>query len=114
MVTGGTGSFGKSFVRTVLDRFPKVKRLVVYSRDELKQFEMAQEFPQTKTGSMRYFIGDVRDGYRVGYGAGSRYKHSQLICIRQNGFDTRHFLVGFAQSHRHYRDRYDNKQPDTD
>ncbi len=65
LVTGGTGSFGKAFIRTVLDRFPDVKRLVVYSRDELKQFEMAQEFPQTKHGPMRYFIGDVRDGSRL-------------------------------------------------
>ena len=44
LITGGTGSFGKAFVRTVLDRYPHIKRLVIFSRDELKQFEMAQEF----------------------------------------------------------------------
>ncbi len=65
LVTGGTGSFGKAFVKTILDKYPGIRRLVVYSRDELKQFEMAQDFPQTKHGPMRYFIGDVRDGYRL-------------------------------------------------
>lgn len=61
LITGGTGSFGKKYVRTILDRF-KPKRLVIYSRDELKQFEMAQEFNDP---CMRYFIGDVRDGERL-------------------------------------------------
>lgn len=65
LVTGGTGSFGKAFVRTVLKEHPSVKRLVIFSRDELKQFEMAQEFPPDKYPAIRYFIGDVRDGERV-------------------------------------------------
>jgi UDP-N-acetylglucosamine 4,6-dehydratase len=65
LVTGGTGSFGKAFVRTVLDHCPKIKRLVVYSRDELKQFEMAQEFPISKYPALRFFIGDVRDKERL-------------------------------------------------
>lgn len=65
LVTGGTGSFGKAFVRTVLDRYPNVHRLVVYSRDELKQFEMAQSFPESKYPCMRYFIGDIRDEARL-------------------------------------------------
>jgi len=61
LITGGTGSFGKEFVRTVLSHSPNIKRLVIYSRDELKQFEMAQEFPKSKYDGIRYFIGDVRD-----------------------------------------------------
>lgn len=65
LITGGTGSFGKAFVRTVLDRYPDVRRLVVYSRDELKQFEMAQHFPESRYPCMRYFIGDVRDESRL-------------------------------------------------
>ena len=65
LVTGGTGSFGKEFVRTVLRDYPDIKRVVVFSRDELKQFEMAQEFPVAKYPSMRYFIGDVRDRDRL-------------------------------------------------
>ncbi len=65
LITGGTGSFGKTFVRTVLERFPKLKRLVVYSRDELKQFEMAQQFPPDRYKNLRYFIGDVRDEARL-------------------------------------------------
>ncbi|WP_242927145.1 UDP-N-acetylglucosamine 4,6-dehydratase (inverting) [Pontibacter vulgaris] len=64
LVTGGTGSFGKKFVEMVYARFPDVKRLVIYSRDELKQFEMSQTFPHSKYKSIRYFIGDVRDGER--------------------------------------------------
>ena len=65
LVTGGTGSFGKAFVRTVLERYPDVKRLVIYSRDELKQFEMQQMFPRSQYPALRYFIGDVRDEDRL-------------------------------------------------
>lgn len=65
LITGGTGSFGKTFVRTVLARYPNLKRLVVYSRDELKQFEMSQQFPPDKHKAIRYFIGDVRDEPRL-------------------------------------------------
>jgi UDP-N-acetylglucosamine 4,6-dehydratase len=65
LVTGGTGSFGKKFIKTVLEMYPEVKRLIVYSRDELKQFEMAQTFSPEKYPAMRYFIGDVRDGERL-------------------------------------------------
>ena len=65
LVTGGTGSFGKAFVRTVLARHPEIKRLVVFSRDELKQYEMAQEFSPEQSPGLRYFIGDVRDETRL-------------------------------------------------
>lgn len=64
LVTGGTGSFGKKFIETVFDLYPEVKRLVVYSRDELKQFEMSQKFSQAKYPAIRYFIGDIRDAAR--------------------------------------------------
>lgn len=64
LITGGTGSFGKHFIRTVLDRY-QPKKLIVYSRDELKQFEMQQEFTQAQHEVMRYFIGDVRDLSRL-------------------------------------------------
>ena len=62
LITGGTGSFGKRFVHTLLERY-EPKRLIIYSRDELKQFEMNQEF---HAECMRYFIGDVRDRDRLG------------------------------------------------
>ena len=65
LITGGTGSFGKAFVKTVLARYPGIKRLVIYSRDELKQYEMAQIFPQSDYPALRYFIGDVRDAERL-------------------------------------------------
>ncbi|MGQ0654639.1 MAG: UDP-N-acetylglucosamine 4,6-dehydratase (inverting) [Betaproteobacteria bacterium] len=61
LITGGTGSFGRQYVRTILSRF-KPRRVVVYSRDELKQYEMQQEFGARE---MRYFIGDVRDLARL-------------------------------------------------
>lgn len=61
LITGGTGSFGRQFTKTILERY-KPKRLVIYSRDELKQFEMQQEFSGSE---MRYFIGDVRDTPRL-------------------------------------------------
>lgn len=65
LVTGGTGSFGKKFVETVLTSYPEITRLVVYSRDELKQFEMSQQFSAHKYPQLRYFIGDVRDRERL-------------------------------------------------
>ncbi len=64
LVTGGTGSFGRGFVRTVLARHTPA-RLIVFSRDEMKQYEMAQEFDDTRHPCMRYFIGDVRDVDRL-------------------------------------------------
>jgi UDP-N-acetylglucosamine 4,6-dehydratase/5-epimerase len=64
LVTGGTGSFGQKFVETVLQTY-KPNRLVVFSRDELKQFEMAQRFPESKHSCLRYFVGDVRDRQRM-------------------------------------------------
>ena len=64
LITGGTGSFGKAFVRKVCARY-RPRKLIVFSRDELKQYHMAQEFPAEHGGFMRYFIGDVRDAARL-------------------------------------------------
>src|ERR1700685_361594 len=64
LVTGGTGSFGKHFVKTVIENY-KPRRLVIYSRDEMKQFDMQQLFPMEQHPFMRYFIGDVRDRDRL-------------------------------------------------
>ena len=64
LITGGTGSFGKKFIETVLNKF-KPKKLIVYSRDELKQFEMQQVWPDDSKIPIRYFIGDVRDYQRL-------------------------------------------------
>lgn len=65
LITGGTGSFGKAFTKIVLDKYPTIKRLVIYSRDEQKQFVMAQEYPHDKYPMLRFFIGDVRDYERL-------------------------------------------------
>lgn len=65
LITGGTGSFGKMFVKTILERYPQVKRIVIYSRGELKQYNMMQQYPKDKYPQLRFFIGDVRDGERL-------------------------------------------------
>ncbi|MGZ5283669.1 MAG: polysaccharide biosynthesis protein, partial [Bacteroidia bacterium] len=65
LVTGGTGSFGKMFIDVVLKKYPRIKKLIVFSRDELKQFEMSQTFSHDKYPQIRYFLGDVRDSERL-------------------------------------------------
>lgn len=65
LVTGGTGSFGRRFVKRILAEHPGVRRLVVFSRDELKQFDMAQEFSPDKHSGIRYFLGDIREHSRI-------------------------------------------------
>jgi UDP-N-acetylglucosamine 4,6-dehydratase (inverting) len=65
LITGGTGSLGKQLTKTILERWPKVKRLIIFSRDEQKQFQMNMEFPSIAGGNIRYFIGDVRDYDRL-------------------------------------------------
>ncbi len=61
LITGGTGSLGKELVKTILANWPDVKRLIIFSRDEQKQFQMEQDYPATEYPAIRYFIGDVRD-----------------------------------------------------
>jgi UDP-N-acetylglucosamine 4,6-dehydratase (inverting) len=65
LITGGTGTFGKAFVATVIKKFPKIKKLIIFSRDELKQFEMSSQFSSKKHKFLRYYLGDVRDKERV-------------------------------------------------
>jgi UDP-N-acetylglucosamine 4,6-dehydratase/5-epimerase len=65
LITGGTGSLGKQLTKRIFEKWPNVKRLVIYSRDEQKQFQMAQEFSENDYPAIRYFIGDVRDKDRL-------------------------------------------------
>ena len=65
LITGGTGSFGKAFVKYVLKKWPGIKRLVIYSRDEQKQYNMAHEYTEAEYPNIRFFIGDVRDYERL-------------------------------------------------
>ena len=65
LITGGTGSFGNKFVETILRDYPKVKKIVIYSRGELKQYNMKQKYPEKDFPMLRYLIGDVRDAARL-------------------------------------------------
>ena len=65
LITGGTGSFGKKFIETILERYPLVKKIVIYSRDELKQSELKKKYPVAEFPKLRFFIGDVRDKERL-------------------------------------------------
>ena len=65
LITGGTGSLGQQLTKTILKRWPKVKRLIIFSRDEQKQYQMNMEFPSVAGGNIRYFIGDIRDYERL-------------------------------------------------
>ena len=65
LITGGTGSFGKEFVKTLYKKYPRIKKLAIFSRDELKQSEMAKIYPEKKFDKIRFFLGDVRDRDRL-------------------------------------------------
>lgn len=65
LITGATGSMGKALTKHILNTYSDVRRIIIFSRDEQKQFQMAQEYPESKYPQMRYFIGDVRDFERV-------------------------------------------------
>lgn len=65
LITGGTGSFGKQFVKTILETYQEVKKIIIFSRDELKQFELKQQYPPYDYPQLRFFIGDVRDRNRL-------------------------------------------------
>ncbi len=65
LITGGTGSFGKAFTKTILEKYKNIKKLIIFSRDEFKQYELKKIFPEKKYPCMRYFLGDVRDLNRL-------------------------------------------------
>ena len=65
LITGGTGSFGRNFLKYTLKKFPDIKRLIVFSRDELKQWELQEKFSPEKYPGLRYFLGDIRDQDRL-------------------------------------------------
>jgi UDP-N-acetylglucosamine 4,6-dehydratase len=107
LITGGTGSFGKQYVKTILERY-EPKKLIIYSRDELKQFEMEQIYNQD---CMRYFIGDVRDRDRLIMAMnGVNYvihaaalkqvpaaEYNPMECIKTNVYGAESVLYGEAK-----------------
>ena len=64
-ITGGTGSFGKAFIDKILKKYPDIARLVIYSRDELKQWELQEKYPEHTYPQLRFFLGDIRDFHRL-------------------------------------------------
>ena len=65
LITGGTGSFGRAFLAKLLEKYPNISRIVIYSRDELKQWELRQIYPRDRYPQLRFFIGDIRDRERL-------------------------------------------------
>ncbi len=65
LITGATGTFGRNFISRILNDYPKISRIVIFSRDELKQWELQQEYPSLKYPQLRFFLGDIRDKYRL-------------------------------------------------
>ena len=65
LITGGTGSFGENFIKLILKKFKKINRLVIFSRDEYKQFKLQQKFDLKKYKNLRFFLGDIRDRERI-------------------------------------------------
>ncbi|MFA4870242.1 MAG: UDP-N-acetylglucosamine 4,6-dehydratase (inverting) [Pedobacter sp.] len=65
LITGGTGSLGKALTKEIITKYPNVRRVIIFSRDEQKQFQMAQEYPEKQYPQLRFFIGDVRDSQRL-------------------------------------------------
>jgi UDP-N-acetylglucosamine 4,6-dehydratase (inverting) len=65
LITGGTGSLGKALTSHIFKNYPKIKKLIILSRDEQKQFQMAQEYPESQFPQIRFFLGDVRDEQRL-------------------------------------------------
>ena len=65
LLTGGTGSFGKAFIKNILKEYKQIERLIIFSRDELKQLNLSKLYPQSKYPFFRFFLGDVRDKERL-------------------------------------------------
>lgn len=115
LVTGGTGSFGQKFVQTVLDQYPKVRKVIVFSRDELKQSEMALKFPVEKYPQIRFFLGDVRDRDRlrmafedvdyVVHAAALKQvpaaEYNPMECIKTNILGAENVIFAAMQNHVH-------------
>ena len=111
MVTGGTGSFGKQFVETVLrDQTPK--KLIIFSRDELKQFDMREHFSEQQFPCMRYFLGDVRDRERL-YRAMRRRRHRDSCGGAQAGAQRPNTTHRSDQDQRLGRRRTSSTRPST-
>ena len=95
LITGGTGSFGKAFISKILKTYPKIRRLIIFSRDELKQFEMAKQFSEKKYPSIRYFIGDIRDRLRL---QRALKRNLNIFLIKRKAVSITAFPIVFMQT----------------
>lgn len=112
LITGGTGSFGKAFVKIVLEKYPGIKRIVIYSRDEQKQYQMANLYPANKYPQLRFFIGDVRDYDRlrmalkgvdtVVHAAAMKHVHiaeyNPMECVKTNIMGAENIIMACLES----------------
>ena len=94
LITGGTGSLGKALTSYILKNHVDVKKLIIFSRDEQKQFKMAQEFPHNKYPQIRYLIGDVRDYMRLKL---TRFCHHWTFLYRWKLLSQDHFDIQLAK-----------------
>ena len=113
LITGGTGSLGKALTKKILNDYPKIKRLVIFSRDEQKQFLMSQEYPENKYPNVRFFIGDIRDLNRlkralinidfVIHAAAMKHvpiaEYNPMECIKTNVIGAENLITACLDSH---------------
>ena len=105
LITGGTGSLGKALTKFFLKNYPDIERLIIFSRDEQKQFLMSQEFDPVKYPSIRYFIGDVRDLDRLNRAFnGAAMKHVHIAeynpeeCVKTNVYGAKNIISAALKS----------------
>ena len=107
LITGGTGSFGKKFVETILRDYPQVKKIIIYSRDELKQFELRQKYPGQHGSLQRQSISEHNP--RIGYAPARLYKNAHKYCSQQAGNYHKRLIQLNSRKNQHAQ--YQHQQP---
>ena len=89
LITGATGSFGSSFLRHLIKHYRGFRKIIVFSRDELKQHNLSIEFPETKSTYLRYFLGDIRDKIKV----------AKIRGVQSHGMLCSEYELGMSKEH---------------